>query len=121
MLKGIPFIIVWTEDVQRLVPFYRDTLGLATEMDAEGFVSFKSNSGAQLAIGQHSEVKGKSSDPLRVMVNFEVDDCQAEYERLAGKGVEFIRPASEDQGGAILATFHDPDGNTLQLFQDARS
>ncbi|MEX0800226.1 MAG: VOC family protein [Dehalococcoidia bacterium] len=117
MLKGIPFVIVWTEDVQRLVPFYRDTLGLAPEMETPEFVSFKSDGGAQMAIGQHSEVRGKSSDPLRVMVNFQVDDCREEYERLAGKGVEFIRAASEDQGGSILATFLDPDGNTLQLFQ----
>jgi predicted enzyme related to lactoylglutathione lyase len=50
------------------------------------------------------------------MVDFTVDDCQAEYERLSGHGVEFIRaPSKEDD--AVIATFSDPDGNVLQLFQ----
>lgn len=117
MLKGIPHVLIWTEDLQRLVPFYRDVLGLTTEMEAEGFVVFKTASGAQLGLGAHSEVKGRSRDPNRVMVDFAVDDCQAEYERLSGQGVEFVRKPSED-GGAIIATLVDPDGNVLQLFQE---
>ena len=118
MLAGIHSVLIWTQDLQRLLPFYRDVLGLKPQMENEGFVVFEASSGAALALGVHSEVKGRSRDPNRVMVDFQVDDCQAEYERLRGHGVEFMRtPSKED--GAIIATFSDPDGNVLQLFQEA--
>jgi predicted enzyme related to lactoylglutathione lyase len=116
MLTGIHSVLIWTEDVNRLLPFYRDVLGLKPEMEAEGFVIFQASTGAQLALGAHSEVEGRSRDPYRVMVDFQVDDCQATYERLSKQGVEFMRaPSKED--GVIIATLRDPDGNVLQLFQ----
>ena len=118
MITKVHSVLIWSEDLQRLVPFYRDVLGLKPEMESEGFVIFQSAAGPQLALGAHSEVKGRSRDPNRVMVDFSVDDCQAEYERLSGQGVEFVRKPSEDND-VIIATFLDPDGNVLQLFQEA--
>lgn len=109
--------MIGTDDLQRLAPFYRDVLGLSAEMESDEFVVLGGSGGPQLAIGTHSEVKGRSQDPNRVMVDFAVDDCQAEYERLSAKGVEFVREPSQDQG-FIVATFQDPDGNLLQLFQE---
>ncbi len=114
MVKGFQGVIIWTEDLKSLLPFYRDTLGLGTQMEADEFAVLE---GGQLALGRHSEVKGKSRDPNRMMVNLNVDDCQAEYQRLSGSGVQFIRKPSQDPGGFTIATFLDPDGNTLQLFQ----
>ena len=117
MLTGIHSVVIWTEDVSRLLPFYRDVLGLKPQMENEGFVAFEASTGAVLALGAHSEVKGRSRDPYRMMVNFAVDDCQAEYERLRGQGVEFVRAPTKD-AIHIIATFHDPDGDTLQLMEE---
>ena len=119
MLTGIHSVVIWTEDVSRLLPFYRDVLGLKPEMETAGFVVFEASSGAALALGTHSEVKGCSRDPYRVMVDLNVDDCQAEYERLSKQGVEFVRTPSDEGDGAVIATLLDPDGNVLQLFQMA--
>jgi predicted enzyme related to lactoylglutathione lyase len=120
MLGRIHSVVIWTDDLNRLTPFYRDRLGMKTQMEDAAFVVFEAPGGApQLALGAHSEVKGASREPNRVMVDFAVDDCQAEYDRLSKAGVEFSRPPSQDPGGVIIATFHDPDGNTLQLFQES--
>jgi len=116
MIKRLHSVVIWTEEIGRLVPFYRDVLGLQLQMDTPEFAVFMSEEGPQLAIGRHSDVHGRSSDPYRVMVDFQVEDCQAEYERLKASGAEFIRPPSQDEG-AIIATLSDPDGNVLQLFQ----
>lgn len=116
MLTGIHSVVIWTEDVSRLLPFYRDVLGLKPQMENEGFVAFEASSGAALALGAHSEVKGRSRDPYRMMVDLQVDDCQAEYERLSKQGVEFVRAPSKEND-VTIATFLDPDGNMLQLFQ----
>lgn len=102
--------------MKRLVPFYRDVLGLKAEMESDEFALFLSD-GAQLAIEKHSEVSGRAKDPNRVMLDFQVEDCQAEFERLGKQGVEFIRPPSKD-GDFTVATLVDPDGNVLQLFQE---
>ena len=37
MVKGFQGVIIWTEDLKSLLPFYRDTLGLGTQMEADGF------------------------------------------------------------------------------------
>jgi len=114
VIKGFQGIIISTDDLTRLLPFYKDTLGLGTQIQSEGFVVL---GGGQIALGLHSQVRGKSRDPNRVIVNLNVDDCQAEYERLSGMGVEFIRKPSKEAPDLKIATFLDPDGNTLQLFE----
>ena len=117
MLSGLHSVLVWSEDVRRLLPFYRDVLGLKPLVEAGEFAVFPLSAGVGLRIGTHSDVRGPARDPSRVMVNFRVEDCQAEYERLAEQGVEFIRPPSRD-AIHVVATFLDPDGNVLQLMQD---
>lgn len=121
MIKGVHSAIIWTEDLGRLLPFYRDTLGLQTQMDTPEFVVFAADSGAQLCLGVHSDVKGQSRDPSRVMIDLTVEDCKAEYTRLRARGVEFVREPSTDPGdGIVIATLKDPDGNLLQIFQEPK-
>ena len=44
------------------------------------------------------------------------DDCQASYEELTGRGVEFVDPPEERPYG-IDSGFRDPSGNHLRLTQ----
>jgi predicted enzyme related to lactoylglutathione lyase len=44
------------------------------------------------------------------------DDCQASYEELKGRGVEFVEPPEQRPYG-IDAGFRDPSGNHLRLTQ----
>jgi predicted enzyme related to lactoylglutathione lyase len=44
------------------------------------------------------------------------DDCQASYEELKGRGVEFSEPPEERPYG-IDSGFHDPSGNSIRLTQ----
>ncbi len=114
MLLGLHSVLIWSEDVKGLLPFYRDVLGLKPLVETEQFAVFPA---VGLRIGTHSEVRGGARDSNRIMVNFRVKDCHAEYERLTAQGVDFIRPPSPD-AFHIVATFSDPDGNVLQLMQD---
>jgi catechol 2,3-dioxygenase-like lactoylglutathione lyase family enzyme len=47
---------------------------------------------------------------------FSTDDCQASYEELKGRGVEFSEEPSQRPYG-IDAGFHDPSGNSIRLVQ----
>ncbi|MBM3946780.1 MAG: VOC family protein [SAR202 cluster bacterium] len=117
MVRDLAGVILWTEDVTRLAAFYRDVLGLKVHSDHGDFVAFDIRPGVRLSVGRHDRVRGRSTEPFRVMVNLAVEDIHAMHRTLASKGVAFLRPPEREAWGGLVATFQDPDGNTLQLFQ----
>lgn len=69
-----------------------------------------------LWVGKHSEVKGESKDPYRIMLNISVDSVEQAYKELGAKGVEFIaEPFKAFTFDDWFATFKDLDGNILQF------
>ena len=116
LINGVVGVIIWTEDLVRLLTFYRDTLGLTPHSVRPEFVSFKWGD-MRLGLGVHSEVKGPAKEPNRIMVNFGVEDVHEEFETLSGRGVRFIRPPEREHWGGWVSTFADPDGNLIQLMQ----
>ena len=118
MIKRFTGASIWSEDLNNLLPFYRDVLGLKVWMESPGYVGFgDAESGeAWLGLGTHSEVRGRNNDPSRHMVGLESEDLKADVERLKGAGVEFIEEPT-DYGDLSIATLKDPEGNLVQLFQ----
>lgn len=117
-IEGLAGVLVWTE-AERFPPmvrFYRDTLGLTPRSVKDDFVNFDW-SGVRLSVGVHDRVGGASRDPLRIMIHLAVDDIDAAHARLARAGVAFTRLPEREAWGGWVATFADPDGNTLQLLQ----
>ena len=119
MIRGLAGVILWTDDLDGMVDFYRDTLGLTPHSERPAFVSFKWGN-VRLGIGSHSNVKGASGDPYRVMVNLDVEDIHAVHNRLSHAGVEFMRPPEREHWGGWVCTFTDPDGNILQLLEQPK-
>ncbi len=117
MIKQFSNVSVWSNDLNNLLPFYRDVLGLKTSMESERFVVFGGGDGPAFCLGSHTEVSGKNSDPARHMVGFDVDDIQGMTEQLKGKGVEFVEEPADQGDGFWIATLKDPEGNLVQLFQ----
>lgn len=116
MIKGLRGATTWSEDLNNLLPFYRDLLGLPIAIQIPGFVVLGTLGAATLALGTHSAVHGRNTDPARHMVALETDDIDAEWKRLRGAGVEFIEDPA-DSGQLRIATLRDPEGNLVQLLQ----
>ena len=117
MTTGMRGATIWSEDLKRLLPFYRDLLGFPVAIDTPGFVVLgQDDSPPTLALGTHSEVHGANPDPARHMVGLTSDDIMADWRRLRDAGVAFIEDP-KDYGNVWVATFKDPDGNLLQLLQ----
>jgi predicted enzyme related to lactoylglutathione lyase len=117
VIKRLSGATIWSADLNHLLPFYRDVLGLPVAQQAPGFaVLGDSADGPYLALGTHSEVAGRAADPHRHMVGFDSDDLDADYRRLSDAGVEFVEPPTA-YGGLRIATLADPEGNLIQLFQ----
>ena len=52
----------------------------------------------------------------RFVLDFEVDDVDATYRRLAPLAMTWVMPPTEQLWGARSAMFRDPDGNLVNLF-----
>jgi len=117
-IGGLAGVLIWTESAhfEAMARFYRDALGLSPRSSRSDFINFDW-SGVRLSIGVHDRVHGASGDPLRIMINLAVADIQAAHARLAAAGVTFSRPPEREDWGGWVASFADPDGNTLQLMQ----
>ncbi|MDA1061564.1 MAG: VOC family protein [Chloroflexi bacterium] len=96
--------------------FYVETLGMPVRTDRPGHVNFQWGN-TRLTIARHDGVSGSSRDPRRVLLNLAVDDIEAVAAGLRSAGVAFLREPSSEPWGGSIATFEDPDGNTLQLMQ----
>jgi predicted enzyme related to lactoylglutathione lyase len=116
MIKGLSGATIWSEDLNRLLPFYRDVLGLPARFETPQFVVFGADGAPALGLGTHSEVRGPNADPARHMVGLATDDINADWKRLKAAGVKFIEDPT-DYGILRIATLADPDGNLVQLFQ----
>ncbi|GMU40561.1 MAG: hypothetical protein AMXMBFR23_14270 [Chloroflexota bacterium] len=123
-LGGLTSISLWTsaEAYPTMRAFYVETLGLRPDTDRAGRVRFSFGTPPQevrLILSVHDGVRGRSTEPERVMFNFLVPDIQATVARLTAAGVAFRRLPAQEEWGGWVATFQDPDGNTLQLMQAA--
>lgn len=117
MIDDIIGVILWTDNLESMVGFYRDVMELPLHSHHGDFATFELRPGMRLSIGLHDRVRGPSTEPFRVMVNLSVQDIHAAHETLTERGESFIREPEQEGWGGWIATLHDPDGNTLQLMQ----
>ena len=130
MIIGLTGLIV--DDQQKALEFYRDVLGFALKRDIplgnpEGdrwltLVSPELPDGVELLLEPNRNPvssafqQGVKAQGLPATI-FNVEDAQAEYDRLSGLDVEFTMPPS-DIGPAIIAIFDDTCGNLIQIMQE---
>ena len=118
MITEVVGVTVWTDNLERMFRFYQDVLQLQFPLHSrhEDFIASQLGQ-VRLNLGLHDRVHGPSRSAYRTMVHLGVDDIHGEYLRLCQEGVKFIRPPEQEHWGGWIATFHDPDGNILQMLQ----
>jgi predicted enzyme related to lactoylglutathione lyase len=116
MIKGLSAVSVWSADLNNLLPFYRDVLGLKVSIQSPRFVVLGEPGGPSVGLGTHSDVRGRNADPARHMIGLATDDLAGDYRRLKAAGAEFVE-APTDYDTVSIATLEDPEGNLIQLIQ----
>ncbi len=106
-------LMLGTDNLKVMADFYEKVFARKADMVEGDFYGWFVGS-AMLSVGLHSEVKGKSKEPARVMFNFETKEVKEEFERIKGTGAKVVQEPYEISG-AWIATFADPDGNYFQL------
>ena len=105
--------MIGTAQVKEMAVFYEKVFGKPADM-TEGNWHGWTVGNTFFSVGEHSEVKGKSKEPQRMLINFETKEVKAEFERIKSIGATVIKEPYE-MLGAWIATLADPDGNYFQL------
>ena len=114
-------IRIITADVKRLVAFYEMVTGVTAIWGNELFAEIPTAVGA-LAIGSDETVAlfaQGSAEPAAnrtAIVEFIVDDVDAEYERLREQISDVVTEPTTMPWGNRALLFRDPDGNLVNLF-----
>ncbi|MEW4427848.1 VOC family protein [Paenibacillus pabuli] len=113
---------VITDDVDRLVEFYEEVMGITAERPAPVFAELVLPS-CTLAIGHSQTVplfgvgSAVAADNRSVILEFRVHDVDAEYERLKPIVDDWVKEPTTMPWGNRAMLFRDPDGNLINLFQ----
>jgi predicted enzyme related to lactoylglutathione lyase len=108
-------VLIGSEDPKRLSDYYTKLFGAPIFEDG-GYTAWQLGAGA-ITVGPHDQVKGKNTQPGRLIWNIESADVHADYERLKAAGATVVQePYHPDVASeAWIATFSDPDDNYFQL------
>ncbi len=108
-------VMICSKQSAALASFYEKVLERPADMadQNEGYYGWQVGS-FYLMVLDHSERGGKTTDPGRVMLNFETEQVKQEFERIKAAGAEVISEPYE-MGQGMIATLADPDGNYFQL------
>src|SRR5262245_23043836 len=134
MIRRLSHTTVYVLNQEEALKFYRDKLGFEVRIDFtmdNGFrwltVGPKTQPDLEIILMEPKEgpmCDARTSEQIKELVRagsmgtgvFEVDNCQATYDELAARGVEFMGPP-EDRFYGIEAIMKDNSGNYFSMTQ----
>jgi predicted enzyme related to lactoylglutathione lyase len=106
------FAMVVTQDKERALGFYEETLGLRRQPNAHEDWPEVETENLTISIVDYKQIGRDEFEPNAGGIALRVPDVEATRARLESEGVEF-RGETIDSGVCHLAVFTDPDGNRL--------
>jgi predicted enzyme related to lactoylglutathione lyase len=108
-------ILIGSEHPEALAAYYTKLFG-DPGWNEGGYVGWQIGNGG-VTVGPHDQVKGKNTQPGRVIWNIETSDVKGDFDRFVATGATVVqepyRPDAEQD--MWVATFSDPDDNYFQL------
>ena len=117
-------ICLITKDVLRLTEFYKEILGVQAEGDAGHAELF--TEGAGIAIFSENEMENMAPQSMsgagrgNITLMFEVEDVDAEYDRIKTLDVDFVMLPTTHPWGARSFWFRDIDGNIIDFYANVK-
>jgi catechol 2,3-dioxygenase-like lactoylglutathione lyase family enzyme len=110
-----------TKDASTLARFYREVIGTTPVIRSDDYVEFPT-SGLTLAISSQRVMEAHGAGATTpasnrsAILDFQVDDVDAERVRLRGTIGEFVLEPTNQPWGNRSMLFRDPDGNLINFF-----
>jgi catechol 2,3-dioxygenase len=121
-IKGLSHVVLYVNDLDKMVAFYRDVLGLVKYRENPGrmvFLTSDPNSeDHELALTKGREGDAKIIAHIAWRVGTP-EDVKAYYERFKGLGVPIhhcVSHAYQEMGNTVSCYFLDPEGNRLEIY-----
>lgn len=121
-LKGLSHVVLHVYDLDKMVTFYRDTLGLVENYEFDGRMVFMTSDPGRedhelaLAGGREGDAKLLAHIAWQVET---VADVKAYYERFKEHGVPIERCVSrpyKEMGNTVSCYCLDPEGNRIEVY-----
>jgi predicted enzyme related to lactoylglutathione lyase len=104
-----------TDDVEGLAGFYARLLGMPAALN-EYYVEIEAGP-ASIGFSRRRFTEYQEQDcPGEIILDFLVDDVDAEYPRIAALGVEWVLPPTTQPWGNRSMIFRDPAGHLVNVF-----
>lgn len=118
-ILAITWAGVQIDDVNTLLPFFRDVMGLRVLIDRPAFAVLDTPSGDAVELfGKGGPQPPEQFARNAVVVGFLVDDIERGRAELARAGIELLGPVHGDPKGYRWQHFRAPDGRTYELCFD---
>jgi predicted enzyme related to lactoylglutathione lyase len=103
-----------TEDVEELAGFYASLVGVPVALN-EYYVEVPAGP-MSVGFSRRGFTEYQKEAGGQVILDFQADDVDAEYERIDRLGVDWVmRPATQPWGSRAMI-FRDPEGNLVNVF-----
>lgn len=121
-IKGLSHVVLYVKDLDQMVAFYRDVLGLVKYREHAGRMVFLT---ADPSLEDHelALAKGREGDAKIIAhIAWRVEtpaDVKAYYEKFKSLGVPVdhcVSHAYEEMGNTVSCYFLDPEGNRLEIY-----
>ena len=118
LVEQLDLVYYWTADMNRAIAFYSDVLGLTLiRRDGDAWAQFDAG-GRRFAL--HGAGEGQAVSAGGATAVFAVNDLDRAKAALTDRGVGIVH-AGDVEGYARFLSIQDPDGNTVELIEYARS
>ena len=110
-----------TNDVARLVEFYRRVLRIPPKTAGAEYAEFPTGVGVLAIFSAEAQEKyiPRAAEPASnrsAILEFRVDDVDKEYARLKSFVQAWVKPPTTQPWGTRSIYFRDPDGNLVDFF-----
>ncbi len=114
--------VIQTDDVEGTAEFYETHFGFVSRFDSDWYIHLQSETDehVNLAILQHDHEtipaagRGKTSG---VILNFEIDDVDAEYDKIKAAGVNIVKTLRDEAFGQRHFIAQDPNGILIDVIK----
>jgi predicted enzyme related to lactoylglutathione lyase len=111
--QGIKIVLHPVSDLAAAKAVYTALLGVPPQTDSPYYVGYEAE-GQQIGLVPGGGPQGMTSP----VAFWQVPDIEAKLAEVTAAGAIVKEAAHDVGGGRLVATFTDPDGNVLGLFQD---
>jgi len=108
--------LIGSDDPKRLTDYYTKLFG-KPGMEDGGHAGWQIG-GGWISVGPHDQVRGKNTQPGRIILNIESADVKGDFAKLKAAGAKVVREPYSMEGwppNTWVATLADPDDNYFQL------